>query len=41
MNCNQSTVQRALQKAEEMGIAQEGLKSAQLKIDWFDEQGAA
>lgn len=41
MGCNQSTVQRALRKAEALGMINDGLNREQLKIDWFGEDSAA
>lgn len=41
MRCNQSTVQRALRKAEALGMISEGSHPEQLKIDWFGEDSAA
>lgn len=41
IGCSQSSVQRALAKAEERGIVREGLAPEQLKIDWFGEDSAA
>lgn len=41
MRCNQSTLQRALRKADALGMVNEDLEPEELSIDWFDEDSAA